>query len=195
MERRQEIMSVQTRLGLQEIDAEKILFFPRGLIGFEDLRSFTLLQLREGAPFLILQSLERPDLGLLVGDPYTFLPDYCIKVGDAEQALLHVTSANQLVVLVTVSIPHGKPENTTLNLTGPVLINHEARIGLQVPQADFEGHSRVMVCLTNLEAPAETPTAAAETLAAQKTPAKHQKTIPHPTAEPVSDVVVRKKKA
>ncbi len=182
-------MRVQTRLGLQEIDAEKILFFPRGLIGFEDLRKFTLLQLREGAPFLILQSLERPDLGLLVGDPYTFLPDYHIKVGDAEQALLQVTSASQLVVLVTVSIPHGRPESTTLNLTGPVLINHEARIGLQVPQADFEGPGRVMVCLASLEAPSAEDSEAKEKEAGVK-----QKEIPHP-GEPAPEVVVRKKKA
>ena len=35
-----------------------------------------------------------------------------------------------------VSIPQGHPEKTALNLSGPILINHEARLGLQVPQME-----------------------------------------------------------
>lgn len=136
MARRTEVVEAQTRLGTRRIDPDKIIVFPRGLMGFEDQREFTLLQLREDSPFLVLQSLNDPSLGLLVGDPYAFLPEYSIKIGDAEQNLLQVTSAAELAVLVTVSIPPGHPERTALNLTGPILINHEARIGLQAPQSD-----------------------------------------------------------
>lgn len=143
---------VQTRLGLRTINPEKVVHFAHGLMGFEKLRQFTLLQLHEDAPFLLLQSLEDPSVGLLVGDPYAFLPDYRIKISDAEQALLQVQSADQLAVLVTVFIPHGKPENTSLNLTGPILINHSARIGLQVPQTDSDMPSRVMLYLTTMPA-------------------------------------------
>ena len=134
MARRTEV--VETRLGTQEIDPDKIIVFPLGLVGFEEQREFTLLKLRGEAPFLVLQSLRTPELGLLVGDPYAFLPEYRIKIGDAEQALLQVKTAAELAVLVTVSIPPGHPERTALNLTGPILINHEARIGMQVPQSD-----------------------------------------------------------
>lgn len=148
MARRTEIVEAETRLGRQRIDMDKVIFFPRGLMGFEDKRQFTLLKLREDAPFLILQSLQDPGLGLLVGDPYTFLPEYRIKIGDAEQNLLQVKSAKELAVLVTVSIPPGHPERTSLNLTGPILINHDARIGLQVPQADVNP-PRVLLHLSN----------------------------------------------
>ena len=129
-------LEVQTRLGTRLIDTDKVIIFPRGLMGFEDKHRFTLLQLREGSPFLVLQSLEDPTLGLLVADPYSFLPDYRIRVGDAEQRLLGVTHVREVAVLVTVSIPEGKPEKTALNLVGPILINHPQRLGLQVPQAD-----------------------------------------------------------
>lgn len=133
---RQTVMEADTRLGRQRIDLEKVIAFPRGLMGFEDKRRFTLLKIKEDSPFLILQCLNDPGLGLLVGDPYTFLPEYVVRIGDAEQSLLQVKSADQLSVLVTVSIPPGHPDQTTLNLTGPILINHDARIGLQVPQVD-----------------------------------------------------------
>lgn len=126
----------QTRLGMLDIDPSKELFFPRGLMGFEEHHRFTLLKIRGEAPFLILQSLDDPKLGLLVGDPYAFLPEYRIRIGDAEQKMLQAADISSLSVLVTVSIPHGQPENTSLSLSGPIVINHEARLGLQILQAD-----------------------------------------------------------
>ena len=148
MARRAKIVETDTRLGRQSIDASKIIMFPKGLIGVEDQHEFTLLKIRDDSPFLILQSMNKPEFGLLVGDPYIFLPEYTIRIGDAEQALLKVQRAEQLAVLVTVSIPHGNPNQTSLNLTGPILINHTARIGLQVPQADVDP-PRLMLRLLN----------------------------------------------
>lgn len=115
---------------------DKIIYFPRGIMGFEDKHEFTLLQLKDGSPFLVLQSMDDPRLGLLVADPYSFLEDYPIRVGEAEQKLLRLQNIRQVAVLVTVSIPKGEPEKTALNLTGPILINHQAKLGLQVPQVD-----------------------------------------------------------
>lgn len=138
-------ITVQTRLGEQHIETDKIIRFPRGLIGYEHCHKFTLLQLRPGAPFLVLQSMDSPDLGLLVADPYTFVPDYTLTVGVAEQNLLRITEINQVAVLVTVTIPHGKPERTAINLSGPILVNHERRVGLQVPQAEGNFPSQVLV--------------------------------------------------
>lgn len=129
-------IKVQTRLGEQKVSLDRVLRFPRGLIGYEDKRDFVLLQIREEVPFLVLQSLEDPGLGLMVADPYSFVDDYSIRLSDAEQHMLNVDRPGQVSVLVTVSIPAGKPEDTCLNLIGPVVINHEARIGLQVPQSE-----------------------------------------------------------
>lgn len=138
---------IQTRLGQQRISLDKVLYFPRGIMGFETRHEFTLLKIRDGSPFLVLQSLDDPGLGLLVADPYSFMSDYEIKVSDAEQRLLRLKSIRQVAVLVTVSIPLGKPELTALNLTGPILVNHEARIGLQVPQTDGNMPSQVYLHL------------------------------------------------
>lgn len=123
----------------------KIIYFPRGIMGFESQHEFTLLKLRDDAPFLVLQSLDDPRLGLLVADPYSFLQDYQIKVGDAEQKLLRLKNIRQVAVLVTVSIPPGQPDKTALNLSGPILINHEAKLGLQVPQVEGNYPAQVYV--------------------------------------------------
>ncbi len=133
---RQEKLVIQTRLGEQTIDPSKIIYFPRGIIGFEDKHEFTLLKIRDDAPMLILQSIDDPTLGLLVADPYFFFSDYSLKIGDAEQKLLCLKDAKDSTILVTVSIPHGKPHLTSLNLTGPIIINSQKKFGLQVPQSD-----------------------------------------------------------
>lgn len=127
---------VETRLGRMSLPEDRVLTFPRGLIGFMGHREFTLIQLREESPFLVLQSLDDPKLGLLVTDPYSFMTEYEVVIGEADRRLLGIETREQAFVLVTVTIPQGMPERTTLNLSGPIVLNNEARIGLQIPQTD-----------------------------------------------------------
>jgi flagellar assembly factor FliW len=141
MARQQEVEN-NTRMGRRHISMDKVIYFPRGLAGFEDEHEFTLLQIRPEAPLLVLQSMQNPTLGLLVADPYSFLPHYSVTVGDPEQKLLRLSNIRQVAVLVTVSIPPGQPELTALNLTGPILVNHKMRIGLQVPQTESNGPAK-----------------------------------------------------
>ena len=134
MARNKEI-EIDTRLGRRCIDADKVIHFPRGLAGFENERDFILLQIRPDAPLLILQSVTTPVVGLLVADPYSFFDkSYAPQVSDAEKQLLSIESLEQAAMLVTVSIPAGAPEKAVLNLTGPIVINFEGRVGLQIPQ-------------------------------------------------------------
>ena len=134
MARNKEI-EIDTRLGRRCIDADKVIHFPRGLAGFENERDFILLQIRPDAPLLILQSVTTPVVGLLVADPYSFFDkSYAPQVSDAEKQLLSIESLEQAALLVTVSIPAGAPEKAVLNLTGPIVINFEGRVGLQIPQ-------------------------------------------------------------
>ncbi len=127
---------IRTRIGEREITEDSIIYFSRGLIGFDDKRDFTLIRLREDSPFMLLQSLDDPNLGLLVVDPYSFMDEYEVRLSEAEKRILRVENVRQIAVLVTVTIPQGKPEQTTLNLGGPIVINYVARKGLQVPQVD-----------------------------------------------------------
>ena len=134
MDRNEKI--IETRLGRQVVALDKIIHFPRGLMGYEDQHEFTLLQIKPEASFLMLQSMTDPRLGLLVADPYCFMDDYQVRLNEAEQKILNIANREQVAVLVTVSIPPGRPEKTALNLSGPILVNHEAELGLQVPQME-----------------------------------------------------------
>lgn len=126
-----------TRLGEREVSPDGIIYFPRGLVGLEDKRDFALLKVRDDdSPFLLMQCLSDPGLGLLVADPYSFIDGYDVKIENADRKVLRLDSIRELAVLVTVTIPQHKPEDTTLNLQGPIVINTRTRIGLQIPQTE-----------------------------------------------------------
>lgn len=127
---------IQTKLGEREIARDSVLYFPHGLIGLDDKREFVLIPVRENSPFLLLQCVTDPGLGLLVADPFPFCPEYNVKLEQAERKILRVENMRQIAVLVTVSIPRNRPQETTLNLSGPIILNAKARIGLQAPQID-----------------------------------------------------------
>lgn len=141
---------IDSKIGTIRVSKERIIHFPKGLVGFERFKAFVLVQLREDSPFLLLQSLDNSALGLLVADPYSFLPEYEVVVGEAEKRILQIEDASHVAVLVTVSIPAGDPENTTLNLSGPILINYQSKTGLQIPQTNPKCPAHFMPGKTNL---------------------------------------------
>lgn len=120
------------------MDGDRVIRFPRGLIGFEALRDFVLVEFKPGTPFHFLQSLELPSMGMMLADPFPFLPDYEIRLGAAEEKLLKMKSIRDLAILVSVTVPKGNPEETTLNLTGPICVNAREHLGLQAPQAELK---------------------------------------------------------
>ncbi|MFP4168551.1 MAG: flagellar assembly protein FliW [Desulfonatronovibrionaceae bacterium] len=129
-----QMMDIPSKVGRIKIDRERIIHFPRGLVGYPQLRQFVLIQLRENSAFLLLQSVDNHQMGLFVVEPFGFVPDYQVQVGSTEEKILKVRRIDDLTILVSVSIPPGKPEETALNLAGPVLVNKKKKIGLQVPQ-------------------------------------------------------------
>ena len=127
------------------VSADKTIRFPRGLIGFESLRDFALVEFKPGTPFHFLQSMEIPGMGMMLADPFSFLPDYQIRLAAVEERLLKVKSIRDLVILVSVTVPKGDPQGSTLNLTGPICVNVQERLGLQSPQVELGFPSRVLL--------------------------------------------------
>ncbi|XPV75212.1 MAG: flagellar assembly protein FliW [Desulfovibrio sp.] len=129
-------MIIQTRIGEREIDESAVIQFPHGLIGLDEDNEFVLLTIQEESPFLLLQSLHKPELGLLVSDPYSFLPDYKVRLDGGQKKTLQLEEGDETALLVTVSIPDGRPEEMALNLTGPIVINPTKKCGVQVVLTD-----------------------------------------------------------
>jgi len=138
---------IHSRVGPLHVEQERLLLFPKGLLGFETQRDFALVRIQEDSAFFLLQSCSDPKLGLMVADPYAYLPDYRIKISTAEQELLRLKTIREAVVLVTVTIPPGKPEDAVLNLLGPLVINIRLRRGMQVPQNQLRHPPRLQLAV------------------------------------------------
>ncbi|MCX7798710.1 MAG: flagellar assembly protein FliW [Fimbriimonadales bacterium] len=121
-----------TRFGTIQFQEGDVVTLPDGMVGFPQWTRFVLVQTREGSPFRWLQSVEDPSLAFLLADPTAYCPDYAPELPDAVAAALGLTEQSPCLLLVTAAIPRGRPEDMTLNLAAPVLINMESRIGAQV---------------------------------------------------------------
>lgn len=137
--------TINSRIGQLVISSDKTIRFPRGIVGFESLREFALVEFKPGTPFHFLQSLEMPSMGMMLADPFSFLPNYEIRLAAAEERILRVRSIRDLVILVSVTVPKGDPQGSTLNLTGPICVNVQERLGLQSPQVELGFPSRILL--------------------------------------------------
>lgn len=116
-----------------EIDDQRIMFFPKGMVGFPNCQRFALIQTNDEGVFFWLQSLERAELAFVVCDPRTFVPDYRVPVKIEELELIGLESPEDAQVLVIVN----KVDNVlTGNLQGPLVINARSLIGKQLVLSD-----------------------------------------------------------
>lgn len=146
---------LETRVGSLKLDKDKFITMPKGLIGYENEKEYTIIEYKENSPFYIYQSTKTPDFGVLITDPYFFMNEYTVKLNEAEQALLQAESAEDVNVFVTVIVPHGKPEDITLNLSGPIFINYKKRLAIQVPQDITPSRVFIRDCMEKLQTETE----------------------------------------
>jgi|CXWL01.1.fsa_nt_gi flagellar assembly factor FliW len=119
------------RFGRIEIPEREMITMARPILGFEMLRTFTLLELPDLLPFRWFQSVEEPTIAFLVVNPAIFFPEYRIKIHSNEIAELGVSSANRIETYVIVTLGQSD-KGTTANLQGPLLINPESRLAKQL---------------------------------------------------------------
>ena len=119
-------MKIETKIfGEIEISEDKIVTFQDGIIGFPEMKRFALLHDEErgaGAGIRFLQSLDEPGFAMPVMDPLAVKPDYDPEVDDELLATAGNITEENLLVLVTVSIP-GDLKKMSVNLQGPIIIN------------------------------------------------------------------------
>ncbi len=135
-------MLIKTRLfGEIEIEDEKVLEFPSGLVGMKALKRFIILDTEREKPFRWLQSLDDGEMAFLTLEPRLVRPDYRIGVSQEEVQPLGITPSTEILVLCIVTI-YRDPRTLTANLQGPLLINAENRRGKQLILVDSQYHNR-----------------------------------------------------
>lgn len=132
-------MKINTRkFGEVDIDKEKILAMPDGLPGFDGFEKFVLLEDPQTAPFCWFQSIDEPNLSLIIMNPLLFEPDYTLSIeGFLGNQGWKDIAPDEVLVYVVVNISEGKPgKKITANLMGPLLINPKSNEVVQVVLSD-----------------------------------------------------------
>lgn len=128
-------MKVNTRVfGEIDIEEEKIITFPGGIIGFPELTQFTLIHDEEkgvGAGIRWLQSMQEPGFAMPVMDPLLIKEDYNPEVNDELLEPAGNVNTDNMLVLVTVTVPSDITK-ITVNLRGPIVINAEEKKACQI---------------------------------------------------------------
>jgi flagellar assembly factor FliW len=123
-------MEIQTtRFGVLTVEDERIMTFPRGLLGFPDYQRYALIQTSEENYFLWLQSVDVPNLAFVVTDPAIFFKDYDVPIRPETQQELDLSDLSYAQVFV---ICNRVGEWLTGNLLGPIVVNAQNRTGQQV---------------------------------------------------------------
>jgi flagellar assembly factor FliW len=119
------------RFGSFDTKENKLIDFPWGLPGFEDLHKFIILEVSNTWPVYWLQSAENKYIALPVVVSFEILEDYNIYIKENELQGLYVESKNDLLILNVAVIPDDM-RNMTINLAAPVVINVKHGIGKQI---------------------------------------------------------------
>lgn len=123
------------QFGEVEIEEEKIITMPLGLLGFPENRRFVIFQHKENSPFFWYQSLDDPKLAFVITNPLLFKPDYHVNP-EAVFGEMEWPADVNFDLFVIVTIPKGRPQEMTANLIGPILVNLNTREAVQMVIAD-----------------------------------------------------------
>ncbi|MBX2988566.1 MAG: flagellar assembly protein FliW [Bdellovibrionaceae bacterium] len=124
-------MIIETsRFGRVSLNAEDLLTFPEGLLGFADLRSFVLLDDPSDEIFAWLQSCESPAIAFPVLEPELFNENYRLNLTKSDLEALRLASMKEARAFSIITVPED-PTLMTANLKAPIVINVKEKTARQ----------------------------------------------------------------
>lgn len=128
-------MVAETRFfGTIDIEEEKIINFPNGIIGMENLKNFALIydsESEERSKISWLQSMDDPSMAFPVINPMDITETYTPIIEDELMKNIGDPADADVVIFVTMSIPSDLTKMTA-NLKAPFIINTVDRKAMQV---------------------------------------------------------------
>ena len=126
-------MTINTRIfGEVTIGDDRMIHFPKGIVGFPELTDFALIhdsEAGEQGGIRWMQSIQEPNFAMPVIDPLTVKEDYNPEVND--DLLATIGGIDDILVLVTITVPSDLTK-MTVNLKAPLIINVPERKACQL---------------------------------------------------------------
>lgn len=125
-------MNINTKYhGEVKITENDVINFVKGIPGFPDEETYTILSLEDEGVFSILQSIVTPELAFVIVNPFHYFTDYDFHLDEQVVEALSIITPDvvQVYSILTIQEPF---EKTTANLQAPLIINTNNRLGKQV---------------------------------------------------------------
>jgi len=121
------------QFGTLDVDERTILDMEGGLIGFENLKRFALVETAGLAPFQWLLAVDEPEVAFPVINVLFVDPGWEAELAASDRRALELEYEGDVAVVVIANVTeHG----VTVNMRGPIVINGPARKARQVIQHD-----------------------------------------------------------
>lgn len=130
-----------TRFGTISVTEDRIIWFVKGIPGFDRLKRFILIDHDQEGMFKWLQSVDDPRVAFLLTDPNIYKPDYSVPLKKGEMEGLDAKDSNSLVTLVMVCASQ-QASQVSINLKGPVVFNSANMRAMQciIDREDYQSH-------------------------------------------------------
>lgn len=134
-------MKAETRIfGTIDIEDSKIIKMEKGMIGFPDLKTFSLIfdsdkHEKGGSTIMWLQSMDDGDIAFPVMIPNLIIEDYNPTVNNEVLAPLGDLNEENTYVLVTVNVPSDL-KKIACNLKAPIVLNTDTNKAAQIVVED-----------------------------------------------------------
>ena len=116
-------MIFKTKLGEMDLSEKEIITFEEGIPGFDHLRKFAIVSVARTEPIKWLVSLEDKDVALPIIDPWIVRLDYHVDISEKDVQDLGIEKNEDVSVWCVVVIPKDKPDDATINLLAPIVVN------------------------------------------------------------------------
>lgn len=124
-------MTIHTsRFGVITVTAEDVIQFPEGLLGFNELHKFVLLDDPADEIFAWLQSCQEPGIAFPLLEPELFASNYKVQLTKHDMEILGLKSTEGIRSFSIITIP-ADPTQMTANLKAPIVINVATRVARQ----------------------------------------------------------------
>ncbi len=124
-----------TRFGELEVDKKDIIEFTEGLLGFENLKKFFIVDPGDQTLILWLQSTDDAGTAFPIIEPKIFQPSYMVKLLPVELNSLSLENLQNASVYTVLTIPQNVTEMSA-NLKAPIIINNKTKMARQIVLQD-----------------------------------------------------------
>ena len=129
-------MKVNTsRFGELAVNGNDIITFEEGLLGFENLRKFFVVDPGDSTLILWLQSIEDSHIAFPIIEPKIFKPDYVAILMPSDMKPLELNSIAEAKVYTILTIPSDISQMSA-NLKAPIIINKATSKAKQIVLQD-----------------------------------------------------------